>query len=200
VLEKGADVNFIPQSVHNPANWNLFHFACHQGSLKLVKFLIQNGIDLKKRDTYGYDGFKYACLCGNNIDLVLFLLPYGFDMNVVNQRGETLVEFLILHGRDLIPEQLQSKHCLKSYLRIILTLMEHGGQVRPSYVTERLITMINRRIVKITIIKDKIFESFTGRIAQVITDFAMLPITSSSLDNLTRLNSNPESSSSEAEN
>lgn len=188
MLKQGADIN----STFLVLERNAFHMACAEGTLKLVKFLIQNGIDFKKRDYEEKTGFVFACERGR-FNLVLFLLPYEFDLNFMNKNGETLVEYLI---RDI---RWKSKHRLKSYLGIILILMEHGAQVRPSSVTsdERLIPLIKHRIVKITIIKDKIFEIFTGRIAQVITDFAMLPITSSSLENLTRLISNPESSSSE---
>ena len=51
---------------------------------------------------------------------------------------------------------------------------------------EALIDGIQNRIIEITFMKETLFQKWTGRIAQAITDFAMDPVTNTSLQNLSQ--------------
>jgi len=71
------------------------------------------------------------------------------------------------------------------YMPCILLLIEAGGEVTEEYVVfEELICAIQNRITEITFIKKTIDKKWTGRIAQLITDFTMEPFTDISLENL----------------
>jgi len=73
------------------------------------------------------------------------------------------------------------------FVPCILLLIEAGAELDEndgSFV--ELIPAIQNRIIEIAFIKKTIFENWTGRIAQAITDFAMEPFTNTSLQNLSR--------------
>jgi len=68
----------------------------------------------------------------------------------------------------------------------ILLLIESGAQLDENDVFEELTSAKQNRIFEITFTKGKIFEKWTGRIAQAITDFTMDPFTNTSLQNLSQ--------------
>jgi len=68
-----------------------------------------------------------------------------------------------------------------------LFLIEAGATLNENDVFEELISAIQNRIIEITFTKQILFKKWTGRVAQVITDFSMEPYTSTSLQNLTQI-------------
>ena len=68
----------------------------------------------------------------------------------------------------------------------LLILIEAGAELSETDIFEELTLMstIQNRIIEITFMKKYIFEKWTGRIAQLITDFTMDPFTNMSLRNL----------------
>jgi len=72
------------------------------------------------------------------------------------------------------------------FLPCLLLLIEAGAQLNENDVFEELTSAIQNRIIEITFTKGIVFEKWTGRIAQAITDFTMDPFTSTSLQNLSQ--------------
>ena len=70
-----------------------------------------------------------------------------------------------------------------NFLPYILLLIEAGAELNANDVFEELHFAIQNRIIEITLMKDTLFEKWTGRIAQAITDFTMDPFTNTSLQN-----------------
>jgi len=66
----------------------------------------------------------------------------------------------------------------------VLLLIEAGAKLSKDEVFEGLISTIQNRILDITFMKQIIFEKWTERIAQLITNFTMEPSTNTSLQNL----------------
>jgi len=188
-----------------------FHLACVCGNLNVVQFLVQQGFDMNIGDHTGSTGFHWACRKGN-LNIIKFLLRQGVDLNLGDNVGETgfhdacyygkfnVVKFLIQHGYKgindlgfdgtglemLINEQFKFYADDELFMPCILLLIEAGAQLTENYVFEEIIFAIKKRVIEITLIKEAIFEKWTGRIAQIIADFTMEPFTNTSLQNLSQ--------------
>jgi hypothetical protein len=127
-------------------------------------------------DNNGKTGFHLACLRGK-LNIVRFLVRQGYDMNARDHRSKT--------GLDLIGQYNRSR-TRESFLQCALFLIEAGGELNENDVFEELISAKQNRIIEITFTEQTIFEKWTGRIAQAITDFTMDPFTSKSLQNLSQ--------------
>jgi len=205
LLEQGSDMNAVDNEGHTG-----FHIACFSGDLDLVQFFLQQGFDMNMSNIYGGTAFHGACLSGN-LNIVQFLLQQGFDMNICNINGATgfhmacyrgnlnVVQFLLQQGFQDINKRFDSLSGLNMlinrphdypsqelFMPCILLLIEAGAELDENYVFEELISAIQNRIIEITFIKKTIFQKWTGRIAQAITDFTMEPFTNTSLQNLSQ--------------
>ena len=88
--------------------------SAQEGKLKVFKYLLSKGVDIKAKDEYGWTVLHYAAYGGNK-DIVDFLLSKGFDLNAKDKDGRTplmiaiespktdisFLEFLISKGADL---------------------------------------------------------------------------------------------------
>jgi len=201
-LQQGFDIN-----VGDDDGLTGFHDACSEGYLNIVQFLLQQGFDMNVGDNNGTTGFHYACQ--GNLNVVEFLLQQGFDINVDDDNGRTgfhwacfdgnlnIVQFLVQQGFEGINEidfygitglgiliRERDNFCNNElFMPCVLLLIEAGAQYEND-VFEELISGIQNRIIEITFMKEIIFQKWTGRIAQAITDFAMEPFTNTSLQNL----------------
>ena len=59
---------------------------------EILKYFLDNNLDLNKRDKYGFFPLSYA-MDKDNIEIMKMLLKKGLDINVLNKNGETY-----LHG------------------------------------------------------------------------------------------------------
>jgi len=180
-----------------------FHLACLNGKLNVVQFLLQQGFDMYVDDHGGNTGFHWACYNGK-LNVAQFLLQQGFDMNVGDNNGSTgfhwacctgkfnVLQFLLRQGFGIFGFGLKllihARHHTNNelYIPCILLLMEFGAELDENDVFEELISAVQNRIIEITFMKEAIFEKWTGRIAQAITDFTMETFTTTSLQNLSR--------------
>jgi len=174
LVQKGFDMN----SRNNDGNTG-FHYACGRGNLNVVQFLVQKGFDMNVRNNNEETGFHDACLHGN-LNVVQFLLQQGVEgINEPHCHGKTALKYLINQRYDWSNKEL--------FMPCILLLIESGAQMNENDdIFEDLISAIQNRIFEITFMKEIIFEKWTGRIAQAITDFTMAPFTNTSLQNLSQ--------------
>jgi len=188
-----------------------FHLACHNDNLNVVQFLVQQGFDINLGDDDETTGFCEACSRGN-LNVIRYLLHEGCDWNLRNDEGRTgfheacsnseynMVQFLVQQGFKginevgldgmtglalLIQQQNRHRHANDEFfMPCVLLLIEVGAELNENDVFEELIPAIQNRIIEITFMKERLFEKWTGRIAQAITDFTMEPFTNASLQNL----------------
>jgi len=183
--------------------------ACAKGNLNVVQFLLQRGFDMNIGNNDGTTGFHLACAKGDLKVVQFLLLQQGFDMNVRDNNGKTgfyaacfcgqlnMVQFLIHHVSERINEldvHYTGLQCLihkrhnhaddELLMPCILLLIEAGAALNENDVFDKLISALQNRIIEIVFMKKIIFEKWTGRIAQVITDFTIHPFTNTSLQNL----------------
>jgi len=166
-------------NVRNNHGYTGFHWACYYGELNVVQFLVQKGFDWTVLVNDGNTGFHLACYYGN-LNVVLFLVQQRFEgINETDFRGNTGLKQLIGQRWRLSENEL--------FMPCILLLIESGAQMNQNDVFEDLISAIENRIIEITFMKEIIFEKWTGRIAQAITDYAIYPFTNTSLQNLSQI-------------
>jgi len=172
LVQQGFDMNIVRDNGSTG-----FHDACLAGNLNMVQFLLQQGFDINLSDNDGGTGFHFACIRGN-LNVVQFLLQQGFGG--INERvgNTTGLEMLIEKRYDHFDDEL--------FMPCILLLIEAGAQLDENDVFEELIFAVQNRIIEITFMKEAIFEKWTGRIAQAITDFTIDPFTNISLQNLSQ--------------
>ncbi|XP_065216439.1 E3 ubiquitin-protein ligase MIB2 [Planococcus citri] len=60
------------------------HIACHEGQLRLVRFLLSIGANLETQDSEGDTALHYATY-GNQPSIIETLLSYGMNVNIVNK-------------------------------------------------------------------------------------------------------------------
>jgi len=128
-------------------------------------------------DNRGKTGFHAACLHGKLYVIQFFLLQYGFEgINALDVDGMNGLNLLIKYRWDVGDNEL--------FMPCILVLIEAGAELDENDVFEGLISAIQNRVIEITFMKETLFQKWTGRIAQAITDFVMDPIKNTSLQNL----------------
>merc|ERR1711925_37545 len=127
-----------------------------------------------------------ACIDGI-LNVVEFLVQQGFGINHRDTDGDTGLRILINNRHYFCQKKL--------FMPCILLLIEAGAELDESFVFEELTSAIQNRIIEITFMKEKLFEKWTGRIAQAITDYTMHSFTNTNLQNLSQfLNYNVVSS------
>jgi len=172
LLQQGFDMN-----VGDNNGGTGFHFACVCGNLNVVQFLLQQGFDMYAGDNLGSTGFIWACIAGN-LNLIRYLLTHGFENINEFSIDRTALDILIDKRCDYPDDEL--------YMESLILLIESGAKLSEDNVFEELISAIQNRIIEITFVKKIIFEKWTGRIAQSITNFTMDSFTNISSQNLSQ--------------
>merc|ERR1712096_268187 len=176
LLQQGFDMNLGANN-----GFTGFHVACINGNLKVAEFLVQQGFDINTIDNHGCTGFIVASAAGN-LNIIWFLLHHGFKNINGFSTGSDMTGLDIL-----IDKRFDDFSNDELYIPCILLLIEAGGEVSEEYDDfEKLNSAIQNRIFEITFIKKTIDKKWTGRIAQLITDFTMEPYTNKSLQNLSQ--------------
>jgi len=207
LLQEGFDMNFGAADGRTG-----FHEACGRGHLNVVQFLLQEGFDMNVSLGNRMTGFHLAC-GGGHLNVVQFLIQEGFDMNVSLRIGMTgfhfachqgklnVVQLLVQRGFEGINELggngktgltmlIDARYTLSDndlFIPCLLLLIESGAQLNENDVFGELISAIQIRLIEITCMKQAIFENWSGRIAQAITDFTIDPVTNTSLHNLSQV-------------
>lgn len=96
---------------------SILHEACINGSLELVKLIVESGTKLNAIDSKGYTPLHYACLNGK-IEIVGLLLQNDVDSNEPTQIGnDTPLHLTIQHSDTSIAE------------KIVLILLTNGAHL-----------------------------------------------------------------------
>ncbi|KAG4090703.1 ankyrin repeat-containing domain protein [Neocallimastix lanati (nom. inval.)] len=63
-------------------------------SIKLIKFLIENGADINGKDNEGNTVIMYACDgCSPDNEVVKYLIDNKVDIHAKNKKGETVLSY-----------------------------------------------------------------------------------------------------------
>lgn len=114
--EQVIDPNTLPEFdsyLKHPLRSNALNFACDVGTMGIIDYLIQEGIDVnKKSGPYGFTALHVAVI-RNNFDVVKKLIGSGADVNASNINGFTplieaskwasseIVTYLLDHGAEI---------------------------------------------------------------------------------------------------
>ena len=113
LIDRGADVNstFEFNLVRRTSTDNvldflyftghrgtLLQFAANNGSVELVKLLLNRGADVTLRNVAGYTALRYAVENGD-IDIVKALLEFGGDVNERDEDGKSLLHDAVRCGQ-----------------------------------------------------------------------------------------------------
>lgn len=106
VLKEGEEINCFKEKGERP-----IHAAAKTGSIKMVRFLIENGADFSAIDNEGDSILHYALNSDsqNNLDLIEYLLESGFDFGVKNTKDWTPLMLAIQEGNWSIAKYLIEK-------------------------------------------------------------------------------------------
>ena len=119
--------------------------ACgSNGTLEVVKFLVEAGADVNHRTTTNSTPLRIACF-EDKIEVVKYLVSRGADINICNSFGDSnlslacykgyldVVKFLVESGADVnkapVNDQNTPLHSAaeKGHLEIVIFLMNHGA-------------------------------------------------------------------------
>lgn len=152
--------------------------------MNVVQLLIQYGIDINQVDTGGENGFHFACR-QKNLHIIKYLQKQ--NVNLIHQRNfddKCGLELLIKCSSEW---ETNIKLCL-------IFLVESGAELNRDNRSRRfnrrnrdeIVKAIEDRINELTFTKQELFRKFTGRVAQVITEFTTESCTNveSALENL----------------
>ena len=72
----------------------VMHYAAGAGNFELVKYYVEQGMDLKAVDARGWNMLHFAA-AGSNTDLIKYLVEEkGFDVNGKNKYGQTALDYV----------------------------------------------------------------------------------------------------------
>ena len=91
-------------------------FACENGHLEVVKFLVKHNADIESKDILGRTPLSYACSLGN-LEVVKFLVEHSADVDSKDKNGKTP----LIHAGALLWRS--------NRLPIVLLLIEHNAKV-----------------------------------------------------------------------
>jgi ankyrin repeat protein len=73
------------------------HIACHHASIKMIKFLLNNGANVNQQNKSDYTPLHIACAYGRKT-IISFLLFYGANKMYETRRNEYAYDIAILNG------------------------------------------------------------------------------------------------------
>ncbi len=91
LIENGCDIKAINASEQT--------YLFKAKNVEITKFLIDQGIDINKKDLAGNTAF-YEVVVSKNIELIQFYLDNGIDVNSQNNQGETVYDVLCSRVQD----------------------------------------------------------------------------------------------------
>jgi ankyrin repeat protein len=141
---------------------SLFIIACRFGRLEIIRYLIEQKVQINQADGYGWTPLHIACKY-RNIELVKLLLQNRADINIKTNRGETALQI----------SQDEEYFTLVTYLKNFKQPLPFHIQLEPeSYVIVRVWTpKVNKTDSSYTaVMAKKSLAKFTGKDASDDSD------------------------------
>ena len=98
-FKNGLDVNCVNSTQYFDKGATALWEACYRKKYKVAKYLIENGANVNVGYNGGYvaDTPFHALLSEGNLDLALFMVGHGLDLNHKNDKGQTPLHLAVLH-------------------------------------------------------------------------------------------------------
>jgi ankyrin repeat protein len=129
LLDQGANIN-----VTDKHERNVLHYACQNSKLntRLIKFLINKGIDVESRDCNGHTPLQLCCR-KRHYDALVILLENGANINAKDSMNHSPLYNAILGHKNSCAKMGLNHAVLKSLNRInydrVKMLLDHGADV-----------------------------------------------------------------------
>ena len=147
-IKKGFSINSLGEYASTP-----LHYACREGNLETVRFLIENGADVNLKNNYStiypiFDAITSLNNQKNYLLIIQLLLENGADIKMVDSFGNTLlyhaieqeniflIKLLIQLGCDINHVSRHDKDSVLHYAyfqknrEIIRLLIENGADIK----------------------------------------------------------------------
>nr|QBK85601.1 MAG: ankyrin repeat protein [Marseillevirus LCMAC101] len=114
-LEEGYDVNEVYNTGNDFFDDGITHLmaAAMKGHTSVVKTLVEWGADLEAREMHGCTALMLAVYDNDQIDVAKELLKQGSDWYSVDDRGETVLDFLSEEDRQMMEDFIIDLECEK---------------------------------------------------------------------------------------
>jgi ankyrin repeat protein/anti-anti-sigma regulatory factor len=129
LLDQGANIN-----VTDKHKRNVLHYACQNSKVntRLIKFLINKGIDVESRDCNGHTPLQLCCR-KRHYDALVILLENGANINAKDSMNHSPLYNAILGHKNSCAKMGLNHAALKSLNRInydcVKMLLDHGADV-----------------------------------------------------------------------
>ena len=121
-LELGVDIN----RRQRPKNTTPLHTAAANGSIGVVKLLIDAKAMIFLEDVEGNTPIHYACRCGH-VDIVNALLDAGANIECQTRIGETPLFKAVEFGHEKVVDQLLGRGCSKDCTLTVRGRLVHSN-------------------------------------------------------------------------
>lgn len=88
---------------------NMLHYACLYNQFEIVKYLVENGININGKTSQNNNALINAYKCGNH-DIVKYLILKGIDLNNINSENCTILDYYLLRNNFKIIELLLQRN------------------------------------------------------------------------------------------
>lgn len=76
-------------SITLPDKWSPLHYAANSGSYEVIKFLVEKGADINRKDSDGNTPLHLACRSLGDKESILYMLDHGVNPKLKNNEGQT---------------------------------------------------------------------------------------------------------------
>lgn len=103
------------------------HWAAYYGSIDILRMLIDR-VDV--RSSRGWTALHFAAR-GGQVEAAKILLKHGAEINAMDNRGKTPLDFAVLYNQNLMAEFLKSKEAAPDIKTIFLDIENNWSRVLP---------------------------------------------------------------------
>lgn len=97
-VRKGCIADSVDINVRDDHKKTALHFACHAGSVDLVRILLEAKADVNALGFCGRSPCHEVSLFNGNIDVMHLLLEYGADIDARDEKNKTPLDWAVSRG------------------------------------------------------------------------------------------------------
>lgn len=147
LIQRGANINMLKRSdIGNCEILNALTYFCEQGLAKVVRYLVDNGADIKIVNNDGLTALQVACEKGNP-EVIKILIKNGADTNILTRDGSNIFDLACNKGNaetakflfeavgfdvnrpDYCGRYLLHHACANRHTALVKLLLEFGANV-----------------------------------------------------------------------
>lgn len=134
-LKLVANFDVIDINITDRSGLTALMYACSNGFLKLVEFLVENGADIEIKDNQSGETALFFAVRSNHPNVVKFLISHGVDKDVTDKRNQTvhriaesknMIDILKLLNMDYADETQVYFSEERTYWDVVMAEMENG--------------------------------------------------------------------------